>query len=197
MRGPERDGISKETGLLKEWPKDGPKLLWQVKDVGGGYSTPAVVGDRFYLLGDRSNEEFVQALARFREVCSAEREKVVAAGGLHILGTERHESRRIDNQLRGRSGRQGDPGETQFFVSLEDNLMRVFAADTIKNLMGRFGIPEDEPIQNSLVTRALESAQTKIEGFNFDARKHVLEFDNVLDKQRRAIYERRRKILQA
>jgi len=116
-------------------------------------------------------------------------------GGLFVLGTERHEARRIDNQLRGRSGRQGDPGETRFFVSLEDSLMRVFASDTIKSLMGRFGIPEDEAIENRMVTRSLESAQTKIEGFNFDARKHVLEYDNVLDKQRRAIYERRRKIL--
>lgn len=116
-------------------------------------------------------------------------------GGLFVLGTERHEARRIDNQLRGRSGRQGDPGETRFFVSLEDTLMRVFASDTIKGLMGRFGIPEDEAIENRMVTRSLESAQTKIEGFNFDARKHVLEYDNVLDKQRRAIYERRRRIL--
>jgi preprotein translocase subunit SecA len=124
-----------------------------------------------------------------------EAEAVKALGGLYVLGTERHEARRIDNQLRGRSGRQGDPGETRFFVSLEDNLMRVFASDTIKNLMGRFGIPEDEPIENSMVTRALESAQTKIEGFNFDARKHVLEYDNVLDKQRRAIYDKRRRVL--
>jgi len=124
-----------------------------------------------------------------------QQEEVKALGGLYVLGTERHEARRIDNQLRGRSGRQGDPGETQFFVSLEDSLMRIFAPDSIKSLMGRFGIPEDEPIQNALVSRALESAQTKIEGFNFDARKHVLEFDNVLDKQRRAVYERRLKIL--
>jgi len=122
-------------------------------------------------------------------------QEVKDIGGLYVLGTERHEARRIDNQLRGRSGRQGDPGETQFFVSLEDSLMRIFAPDSLKSLMGRFGIPEDEPIQNSMVSRALESAQTKIEGFNFDSRKHVLEFDNVLDKQRRAIYERRRKIL--
>jgi preprotein translocase subunit SecA len=124
-----------------------------------------------------------------------EADKVKALGGLFVLGTERHEARRIDNQLRGRSGRQGDPGETRFFVSLEDNLMRVFASDTIKNLMGRFGIPEDEPIENSMVTRALESAQTKIEGFNFDSRKHVLEYDNVLDKQRRAMYARRNAVL--
>ena len=122
-------------------------------------------------------------------------EEVKRLGGLFVLGTERHEARRIDNQLRGRSGRQGDPGETQFYVSLEDNLMRVFASDMIKNMMGRFGIPEDEPIANKMVTRALESAQTKIEGFNFDARKHVLEFDNVLDRQRRAVYAHRRAVL--
>lgn len=124
-----------------------------------------------------------------------EHEEVKALGGLFVVGTERHEARRIDNQLRGRSGRQGDPGETQFLVSLEDALMRVFASDTIKNMMGRFGIPEDEPIQNKLVSRALESAQTKIEGFNFDSRKHVLEFDNVLDRQRRAVYAKRRAVL--
>jgi len=125
----------------------------------------------------------------------ARAEEIKSLGGLFVIGTERHEARRIDNQLRGRSGRQGDPGETQFYVSLEDGLMRVFAPDSIKGLMGRFGIAEDEPIQNALVTRALESAQTKIEGFNFDSRKHVLEFDNVLDRQRKSIYDRRRKVL--
>lgn len=122
-------------------------------------------------------------------------DEVRSFGGVFVLGTERHEARRIDNQLRGRSGRQGDPGETQFFVSLEDSLMRVFASDMIKTMMGRFGIPEDEPIANKLVSRALETAQTKIEGFNFDSRKHVLEFDNVLDRQRRAMYSKRRTML--
>ncbi len=122
-------------------------------------------------------------------------EEIKQLGGLFVLGTERHEARRIDNQLRGRSGRQGDPGETQFFVSLEDSLMRIFASDTIKRMMGRFGIPEDEPIENSLITRSLESAQTKIEGFNFDTRKHVLEYDDVLNHQRGIIYGRRRSIL--
>ncbi len=122
-------------------------------------------------------------------------EEVKNLGGLYVIGTERHEARRIDNQLRGRSGRQGDPGETQFYVSLEDSLMRVFASDTIKKMMGRFGIPEDEPIENSLITKSLESAQTRIEGFHFDARKHVLEFDDVLNHQRKIIYERRRNIL--
>jgi len=110
-------------------------------------------------------------------------------GGLYVIGTERHEARRIDNQLRGRTGRQGDPGETQFFVSLEDDLMRIFASDTIKNLMGKIGIAEDEPIKNSLITRALENAQTKIEGHNFDSRKFVLQFDDVLNFQRKTIYE--------
>ncbi len=122
-------------------------------------------------------------------------QEVKKIGGLFVLGTERHEARRIDNQLRGRSGRQGDPGETQFFVSMEDSLMRVFAADTIKKMMGRLGIPEDEPIENRIITRSLESAQTKIEGFNFDSRSHVLEYDNVLNIQRRSVYQRRRNIL--
>jgi preprotein translocase subunit SecA len=122
-------------------------------------------------------------------------ERVKSHGGLFVLGTERHDARRIDNQLRGRSGRQGDPGETQFFVSMEDHIMRVFASDTVKNMMGRLGIPEDEPIENRLITRALESAQSKIEGLNFDARKHVLEYDDVLNFQRKTFYERRRNIL--
>jgi preprotein translocase subunit SecA len=122
-------------------------------------------------------------------------EEVRKLGGLFVIGTERHEARRIDNQLRGRTGRQGDPGETQFFVSLEDTLMRVFASDTIKKLMGKIGLAEDEPIKNSLITRSLENAQTKIEGHNFDSRKFVLQFDDVLNFQRKTIYERRRKIL--
>lgn len=117
------------------------------------------------------------------------------AGGLYVIGTERHEARRIDNQLRGRTGRQGDPGETQFFVSLEDSLMRIFAADSIKKWMGKIGLAEDEPIKNSLITRSLEGAQTKIEGHNFDARKFVLQFDDVLNFQRKTVYARRRDIL--
>ncbi len=125
----------------------------------------------------------------------SEAAEVKEAGGLFVLGTERHEARRIDNQLRGRSGRQGDPGGTQFFASLEDELMRIFGSERIRNMMGTFGIPEDQPIEHKLVSRAIESAQEKIEGFNFDARKHVLEYDDVMNKQRKAIYERRRKIL--
>src|SRR3989338_8511183 len=124
-------------------------------------------------------------------------EKVKSLGGLFVLGTERHESRRIDNQLRGRAGRQGYPGETQFYVSLEDKLLRVFGSDRIKTMMGRFGIPENEPIQHSFVAKSLESAQKKIEGFHFDARKHTLEYDNVLNHQRESIYGRRRMLLSA
>ena len=124
-----------------------------------------------------------------------ERASVIAAGGLAVIGTERHDARRIDNQLRGRSGRQGDQGETRFYVSLEDKLMRVFAAETLKNVMGRFGIPEDEPIESAMITRSLETAQERIEGFNFDARKQVLAYDDVMNTQRLAIYARRRATL--
>jgi preprotein translocase subunit SecA len=125
----------------------------------------------------------------------AEREEVLALGGLFVIGTERHEARRIDNQLRGRSGRQGDVGETQFYVSLEDDLMRVFGSQNIKNMMGRFGIPEDEPIESRIVSRALEGAQEKIEGYHFDTRKHTLQYDDVLNQQRTSIYTKRRSIL--
>ena len=124
-----------------------------------------------------------------------EREEALKTGGVFVLGTERHEARRIDNQLRGRSGRQGDPGATQFFVSLEDDLMLSFGSDRIKNMMGRFGIPEDEPIENKMISSAIESAQGKIEGFNFDSRKHLLEYDDVINQQRKKIYTRRRGIL--
>jgi len=122
-------------------------------------------------------------------------DKVKAVGGLFVLGTERHEARRIDNQLRGRSGRQGDPGETQFYVSLEDNLMRVFANDMMKKAFTLANMPDDMPIENRFITKSLETAQTRIEGFHFDARKHVLEFDDVLNHQRATIYKRRRMML--
>ncbi len=122
-------------------------------------------------------------------------DEVKEFGGLFVLGTERHEARRIDNQLRGRSGRQGDPGETQFYVSLEDDLMRIFGSERIKTMMGRFGIPEDQPIENSFISKTLENAQAKIEGFNFDARKHTLEYDNVMNHQRFVVYGRRRTML--
>jgi len=127
---------------------------------------------------------------------NAEAEEVRQLGGLHIIGTERHEARRIDNQLRGRSGRQGDPGSSQFFVSLEDDLMRIFGGDRIKSLMEALKIPEDQPIEAGLVSGAIESAQSKIEGMNFDLRKHVLEYDDVMNKHREVIYRKRREILE-
>jgi preprotein translocase subunit SecA len=128
-------------------------------------------------------------------VIKEEYEKVKELGGLAVIGTERHEARRIDNQLRGRAGRQGDPGETRFFVSLEDKLMRVFASDVIKNVMGTFKIPEDEPIGSGMISKSLETAQKRIEGFNFDSRKQVLAYDDVLNTQRLAVYKDRRTAL--
>jgi len=122
-------------------------------------------------------------------------EKVRAAGGLHVIGTERHESRRIDNQLRGRAGRQGDPGSSQFFVSLDDDLMRIFATDRVKGMLEKLGLPDDVPIENGMVSKAIESAQSKVEGHHFDIRKHLLDYDDVLNKHREAVYRRRDAIL--
>jgi len=123
-------------------------------------------------------------------------QKVIELGGLHVIGTERHEARRIDNQLRGRSGRQGDPGSSQFFVSLEDDLIRVFGGDRIKSLMEMMKIPEDQPIEANMVSKAIESAQSKVEGFNFDLRKHVLEYDDVMNKHREVFYKKRKEMLE-
>ncbi|MFQ5667636.1 MAG: preprotein translocase subunit SecA [Candidatus Binatia bacterium] len=131
----------------------------------------------------------------YQEVCSSEHDKVIAAGGLYIIGTERHESRRIDNQLRGRSGRQGDPGASRFFLSLEDDLLRIFGAERIQGLMTRLGMEEGVPIEHRLITRAVANAQSKVEGHNFDIRKHLLEYDDVMNQQREIIYARRRDIL--
>ncbi|MDD4352126.1 MAG: preprotein translocase subunit SecA [Candidatus Gracilibacteria bacterium] len=124
-------------------------------------------------------------------------EDVRELGGLHILGTERHESRRIDNQLRGRSGRQGDPGSSQFYVSLEDDIMRLFGSDRVRKMMDIMGIPDNQPIENRMVSRSIESAQTRVEGRNFDIRKHLVEYDDVMNKQRESIYKKRREILKA
>lgn len=121
---------------------------------------------------------------------------VTELGGLHVIGTERHEARRIDNQLRGRSGRQGDPGSSQFFVSLEDDLMRIFSGERVKLLMDRLRLPEDQPVQNKMLTRSIESAQAKVEGNNFDIRKHLVEYDDVLNKQREVFYRKRREFLE-
>ncbi len=124
-----------------------------------------------------------------------EAKKVKELGGLAVFGTERHESRRIDNQLRGRAGRQGDPGSSQFFISMEDDLMRIFGADKIKAMMDTLGVPEDQPIKNSIITRSIEASQKKVEGFNFDSRNHVLQYDEVMNRQREAVYSVRRDML--
>jgi preprotein translocase subunit SecA len=135
------------------------------------------------------------ALEKYRAQVAAEREQVLAAGGLHILGTERHESRRIDNQLRGRSGRQGDPGSSRFFLSLEDDLLRIFGAERVQKIMERLGMEEGEPIEHRWINAAIENAQKKVEAHNFDIRKHLLEYDDVMNKQREVIYARRREVL--
>ncbi|MDI6726703.1 MAG: SEC-C metal-binding domain-containing protein, partial [Smithellaceae bacterium] len=122
-------------------------------------------------------------------------EGVAALGGLHILGTERHESRRIDNQLRGRSGRQGDMGSSRFYLSLEDDLLRIFGGERISSIMDRIGIEEGQPIEHKLISRAIENAQRRVEGHNFDIRKHILEYDDVMNRQRKVIYEQRKKVL--
>jgi preprotein translocase SecA subunit len=144
---------------------------------------------------DENRQRFNELLESYNHICGEEKERVIAAGGLHILGTERHESRRIDNQLRGRAGRQGDPGSSRFYLSLEDDLMRIFGADRIQGIMSRLGMEEGVPIEHGLVTRAIENAQKKVEGHNFDIRKHLLEYDDVLNKQREVVYGQRREVL--
>ncbi len=144
---------------------------------------------------DPTEEEKAEALRKAKEICERDRKKVVESGGLHIIGTERHEARRIDNQLRGRSGRQGDPGSTRFYLSLEDDLMRIFGSDKISGLMGKLGMDEDVPIENRMVTKAIENAQKRVEAHNFEIRKHLLEYDDVMNKQRIEIYRFRKEIL--
>jgi len=143
-------------------------------------------------------EEHAAAIARYEAGCVEEKQQVIDAGGLHILGTERHEheSRRIDNQLRGRCGRQGDPGSSRFFLSLEDDLMRIFASDWVRKIMDRLGMEEDIPIESKMVSKSIERAQTQVEGRNFEIRKHLLEYDDVMNKQREAVYRLRRRILE-
>ena len=146
-------------------------------------------------VGSREDERFPETLAKYQEQCKEEKEKVLALGGLFILGTERHESRRIDNQLRGRSGRQGDPGESEFYLSLEDDLMRLFGSERVMVWMDRLKLPEGEPITHGMINSAIEKAQKKIEARNFGIRKNLLEFDDVMNKQRTAIYESRNEAL--
>jgi preprotein translocase subunit SecA len=140
-------------------------------------------------------ETYEAALAEAKQICDEDHERVVAVGGLHIIGTERHESRRIDNQLRGRAGRQGDPGSSRFYLSLDDELMKRFASDRVAGLMERMGLEDDVAIESRLVSKTIESAQTRVEGFNFDIRKRVVEFDDVINKQRETIYAERDKVL--
>jgi preprotein translocase subunit SecA len=145
---------------------------------------------------DPESEVHKQALEKFKRSCEAEKEEVLAAGGLCIMGTERHESRRIDNQLRGRAGRQGDPGESCFFLSLDDDLMRKFNGERIQKIMTTLNVPDDEPITAGMVTRSIEGAQRRVEGHNFDIRKHLLQFDDVMNQQRKVVYGLRRDVLQ-
>ncbi len=146
--------------------------------------------------GEIPEEEWDQALRKAKETTEAEHQKVVELGGLHIIGTERHEARRVDNQLRGRAGRQGDPGSSRFFLSLEDDLLRIFGSERISKIMEKLGMEEGEPIEHPMISKAIENAQRKVEGHNFEIRKHLLEYDDVLNKQREAIYSQRRAILE-
>lgn len=143
-----------------------------------------------------ARKEYQKYLEHFKEETDKEAEEVIKAGGLHIIGTERHESRRIDNQLRGRSGRQGDPGSSKFYISADDDLIRLFAGDRFKSVMDSIDAPADEPIEHKILTRLIESAQRKVEGNNFSIRKHVLQYDDVMNKQREVIYGERRKVLE-
>jgi preprotein translocase subunit SecA len=165
--------------------------------IAAGWDNDAYLLD-LYSPEDKAEYEaqFDPMLEKFKEQCSLEHEEVVQRGGLYVLGTERHESRRIDNQLRGRSGRQGDPGESRFYLSLEDDLMRLFASERIAGMMERLKIPDDVPIEAKIVSRAIERAQTQVESMNFEIRKNVLKYDEVMEKQRQVIYSERRKILE-
>jgi preprotein translocase subunit SecA len=140
--------------------------------------------------------DYPAQLEKARKQCAIEHDEVVALGGLHILGTERHEARRIDNQLRGRAGRQGDPGSSRFYLSLEDDLLRIFGSERISGIMAKLGMEEDQPIEHSMITKAIENAQRKVEAHNFDIRKHLLEYDDVMTKQREVLYSQRRDVLE-
>jgi len=145
---------------------------------------------------EANEEQRREALTRAETITTLEKEKVIALGGLHILGTERHESRRIDNQLRGRAGRQGDPGSSRFYVSLQDDLMRIFGGERLQGLMLKLGMEDGVPIEHSMVSRSIERAQKQVEGRNFETRKHLLEYDDVMNRQREEIYGLRREILE-
>ena len=162
---------------------------------------PGLIADEILRKSHKADEEVTdemqqEAVAKAKEICDENKKKVVDVGGLYIIGTERHESRRIDNQLRGRSGRQGDPGHTQFYISLEDDLMRRFGAETLPAIMDKVGMNDDMPIENRMVSRTIENAQKRVESRNFETRKNILEYDDVMNKQREIIYSQRRQVLE-
>ena len=161
------------------------------------YLARALAAEKSKDADDQAREEMIKKfITQFKEQVSKEREQVLAAGGLHVIGTERHESRRIDNQLRGRCGRQGDPGSSRFYVSLQDDLMRLFASESIMTVMDKLGMKEGEVIESRMVSGALEVAQKRVENYNFEIRKQLLDYDNVMNKQREVIYSLRRSILE-
>lgn len=178
-----------------------PEYLAKLEMKNKGYSDEVLaLVDSFF---DTDDEEVIEArekynslIEKYRHETDAEHEKVIQAGGLHIIGTERHESRRIDNQLRGRAGRQGDPGSSRFYISLEDDLMRLFAGERFRGIIDNMNMPDDEPLEHSLLTKTIENAQKKVEGNNFGIRKHVLKYDDVMNKQREVIYGERRNVLE-
>ena len=146
-------------------------------------------------MNPETEELYHRLIQKYRQISEEEHNFVVEKGGLHVIGTERHESRRIDNQLRGRAGRQGDPGSSRFFLSLEDDLLRLFGSERISGIMDRLGVEEGVPIEHTLVTRAIEGAQKKVEGYHFNIRKTLLQYDDVMNKQREVIYNQRRTLL--
>lgn len=163
-----------------------------------GGNAEALFKQQFIYRGeDLTEEEQAKAYATIKAACEENKKEVLAAGGLHIVGTERHESRRIDNQLRGRAGRQGDPGSSRFFLSLQDDLLRIFASERVSNLMLKLGMEEGVPIEHRMVTKSIENAQKKVEAHNFEIRKHLLEYDDVMNKQREVIYKHRQNVLKA
>jgi preprotein translocase subunit SecA len=156
---------------------------------------PEMLARREAATAEDPEAAFQELLPRYLQVCAAEKAEVLASGGFYILGTERHESRRIDNQLRGRAGRQGDPGESRFYLSLEDDLLRIFGSHRVAYIMDRLKIPEGEPIEHRMISKAIENAQKKVEAHNFEIRKHLIDYDDVMNTQRTVIYTQRREVL--
>jgi preprotein translocase subunit SecA len=156
---------------------------------------PVLMAKKEANTSDEQEEAYVKSLEKCMTACAAEKKEVLAAGGLYILGTERHESRRIDNQLRGRSGRQGDPGESRFYMSLEDDLLRIFGSHRVSYVMEKLKVPEGEAIEHGMISKAIEGAQKKVEAHNFEIRKHLIDYDDVMNRQREVIYTQRKEVL--